>query len=117
MRRFYGCNLTDVLAGRVAPAREVADWVVNLPPESATFRAVHPDGSWAHTHELEVLRQVLWAVERSAWYASRSRRHEPEPYVFPWEQVDDAIKGDPIPLDEAADWLGWTAEMRDQLTT
>lgn len=117
MRRFYGCNLTDVLAGRVAPAREVADWVVNLPPESAVFRAEHPDGSWAHTNELEMQRRALWALDRAAWYLSKSRRDQPEIFRFPWEEEpDDAIKGDPIPLDEAADWLGWTAEMREHMT-
>lgn len=113
MRRFYGCNLTDVLAGRVAPAREVADWVANLPPESAVFRAEHPDGSWAHTNELEMQRRALWALDRAAWYLSKSRRDQPEVFRFPWE--DDAIRGDAMTAEEAADFLGWTEEMREHL--
>lgn len=113
LRRFYGCSLADVLAGRVAGALEVADWVANLPPESAVFRASNPDGSWQHTHELELLRSVEHSLRWLVWAQTvdgGKNRNIPEPHRFPWEpvpQVAGSIRGDVMTLDEAAEWLGW----------
>ena len=113
LRRYYGCNLVDVLAGRVATLREVADWVAHLPPEAATFRDARPD--WQHDHSLEILRRVLLSVERAAVFTGKTagfKIDEPTLYRFPWEaDPDEGIRGDSMDVDEAADWLGWTDEM------
>lgn len=107
------------MAGRVASLRDVADWAVNLPPDSATFRAEHEDGRWQHTEQLELSRARLYHLERVAFFTAKTagyKTQEPEPYLFPWEEdPDEAIKGDSMEMDDAADWLGWTEEMRAHL--
>lgn len=117
LRRFYGCNLTDVLAGEVAPLREVSEWVAHLPPGSAVHIATHPDGEWQHTHELELSRSTLYELSRATFYLARRAGYkvpEPEPYRFPWEpEDDDAIRGDAMSMDEADDFLGWNEEMKE----
>lgn len=118
LRRFYGCNLSDVLAGRVAPLRDVVEWVAHLPPESAVHRAQCEDGEWRHTHALELQRAALFALERVAMFTGKTagfKLEEPDLYLFPWEEEEGVIKGDSMDVDEADDWLGWTAEMKAHL--
>lgn len=107
----------DALAGRVTTLRDLADWVAHLPPEAAVFRESQPD--WEHTHSLEIQRRALLAIERVAMFTGKTagfKIDEPEIYYFPWEDdPDEAIKGDAMDVDEANDWLGWTAEMIEHL--
>lgn len=119
MRRFYNCNLTEALRGEVAPLQDIAAWAAHLPPESAVFRAQHPDGRWQHTHALELQRAQVYATQNVAFTVAKVTKHkmqEPEPILFPWEETDDgSIKGDSMDVDAADDWLGWSEEMKQQL--
>lgn len=111
LRRYYHCNLTDVLAGEVAPLEDVAAWVANLPVESALLRAME-GGRVAHTHDLELLRAAEHSLRLLVWAKTKDAekgRNYPEPYLFPWE--DDprpGFRGDAMTTDEAAEFLGWT---------
>jgi len=83
---------------------------VNLPAESACFRALHPHHE--HTHDLELLRSVEHSLRWLVWSKTKSAPKGvdvPEYYRFPWESEPDdgAFKGDPMTTDEADDWLGW----------
>lgn len=79
---------------------------------------MHPDGSWAHNEALELQRALIFEVRKANFYLAKAagyRVNEPEPYLFSWEQPDPdegVIKGDAMDVEEAADWLGWTAEMK-----
>lgn len=111
LRRYYHCNLPDVLAGDVAPLWDVAAWVACLPPESAVMRSVEP--RVAHTHDLELTRSIDHSLRWLVWAKTKDGekgRNMPEPYRFPWEPEPDngAIRGDAMTVDEAAEFLGWT---------
>lgn len=97
----------------MAPAWEVAAWAANLPPDGAVYQAANSDGSWQHTIELELQRQLLWELQVANYYTlSRTDQRVPEPthFIFPWEDGEDdgTIKGDSMTTDEADDWLGWS---------
>lgn len=108
-RRFYGDSLDGFRAAGV-PLSEVADMAANLPEESACFRAMNPN--WQHDHALELARSTEYAARWLVWAKTgdgQKNRNQPEPYLFPWEEKqDDAIRGDLMTIDEAAEWLGWT---------
>ena len=109
LRRYYHCNLSDVLAGRVAPLWDVAAWVACLPPESAVMRSVEP--RVAHTHDLELARSIDHSLRWLVWAKTKDGekgRNVPEPYRFPWEPDErPAIRGDVMTTDEADEFLGW----------
>ena len=101
LRRFYHCNLTDVLAGEVASLEDVAAWVAHLPTDAAVFRDAEP-GRMAHTHDVELLRRIEFWLQ-----GIRGVRH-PEAYEFPWEDDDrPGFRGDAMTTDEADEFLGW----------
>lgn len=57
-------------------------------------------------------RWLQWAQTTDA----EKKRNIPEPERLPWEPKPDALfKHESMTWDEAADWLGWTAEMHDHL--
>lgn len=97
-RRLYHCNLTDCLAGEVAPLWEVAAWAAHLPPDSATARAVDP--AHAHTYDLELLRRIEFRL------AQRVQGKKAELFKFPWDVTEGAWKGDSFEWDDLADALG-----------
>lgn len=110
LRRYYHANLSDVLAGQVAPLGDVAAWVACLPPESAVLRSMEPRA--AHTHALELSRGIEHSLRVLVWSKTKDAergRNYPEPYLFPWEDqpVNGAIRGDAMTIDEAAEFLGW----------
>ena len=110
LRRYYHCNLPDVLAGDVAPLWDVSAWVACLPPESAVMRSVEP--RVAHTHDLELLRSIDYSQRWLVWAKTRDGekgRNAPEPYRFPWEPEPErgGFRGDPMTTDEADKFLGW----------
>lgn len=84
-------------------------------PDSATFKALNPQ--WQQDVDTDLLRSIevsarwlVWAKTQDA----KAGRNIPEPWLFPWEQpADEAIKGDAMTLDEAADWLQWSRELNN----
>lgn len=107
LRRFYSCNLSDVMAGAVAPARDVAAWVANLPPDSAVGRVFDPYLD-ERTTTNELLRLIEHGVRVVAWVGSQGKRHDyPRPLRFPWdERAGEVWRGDALDWDDAVDALG-----------
>lgn len=90
-RRYYGCNLADVLAGDVAPLSDVAAWAANLPPDSACARAMDPwDGQ--RTNEVELLRLIEFTLRVVNHNVRKDRfAQPPEPIPLPWDPKPDAV--------------------------
>lgn len=88
---------------------EVADWAVNLPPESATMRAVNPVAQF-NTPEVALLREMEFWHRYALWVnatpQSRSA-NPPERLRFNGEPVDtDTDSPDSMSWNELAEWLG-----------
>lgn len=112
-----GARLRDFPSERVTWG-DLAVLVRAAQPDSAIYKALNP--AWAHTHELELLRGAEFSLRWLVWSkteAGAKNRDRPEPYRFPWEAEPEgeAIRGDAMTADEAADFLGWTEEMREHL--
>jgi hypothetical protein len=115
-RRFYGLRIEDVRARRVPGSlEEFADLACNLPPESATARALDPD--WHVTPELGFLRDMAFLLDVLQWRQTKdASRGDNRPEWMPLTEaerlaVDRAAGRDrmtPIPLPEMAALLGWT---------
>lgn len=107
-RRYYHCNLDDVLAGRVASLREVAAWAAFLPQDSAVENWLNP--ARLHTFELEMLRRVEQHTAWLVWAQTSNAKHGtnvPELFRFPWEDPAPSLwEHDVLEWDEAADALG-----------
>lgn len=87
---------------------EVAAWVVHLPEDSAVVRALAPAHA-AHTHELELLRQIEYRLHWLQWAKTKDakrNRHQPEWFRFPWEPKSKMWQHDVLEWDEAAEKLG-----------
>ena len=91
-RRFYGCNLTDALAGRVGPLSEVAAWAAHLPPESAVRRAMDPH--WQRTPEVDLLRENAYLLDVLVYVTATANGAKnlsmPERIPLPWDPSAEA---------------------------
>lgn len=105
-RRFYGLSLAGIRESGL-PLHEVADLAAHLPDEGAVARARHivPDALELARRQEHHLRVLRWQPTK----AGHEGRDAPEPLLWPWEEREsDAITGDGMTADEAAEWLGWT---------
>jgi Family of unknown function (DUF5361) len=70
---------------------------------------------WQATTEAELLRAIEVSIRTLVWQNTRDGQkgmNRPEPWHWPWERPDDkGFRGDPMTVEEALDFLGWTREM------
>lgn len=106
--RYYGRSISAMTSWGI-PLREVAAMASHLPPDSAIRRAM--DEHWQRTPQIDLLREIEHDLRILAWQqtkdGSRGLRY-PEPVRLPWDpEPDESMKGDALPIDEMAEWLGW----------
>lgn len=109
----YQMRLTEAV--ETYPLDEVADMVAGLPPGGALARAVNPE--WWLTPEVQLLRDVAYAVRHSQWLASTNRVLQLEPLPMPLtdaeRQANIKARGgqpmDAVPVADMAARLGWAA--------
>ena len=87
------------------------------PPDSPLARVLDP--AVQAQVDTQLLRSMEYSLRWLAWAKTRdgeNGRNRPGMVEFPWESPDDgdAVKGDPMTLEETADWLGWTAAIVDE---
>jgi hypothetical protein len=78
-------------------------------PESALFRALNPkDFQWGLSELL--LAEIADAANVANWQRGGGKRRDyPKPIPRPGVEPDEQKYGaKPIPIDEMAEWLGWT---------
>lgn len=94
---------TDALTWRdlLAVARQA-------PPGSALVRAQNPDPEWGLAEHL--LAAAVDSLNVANWQRSgQTARDYPKPVPRPGVEPDSKTYGsDPLPLDEMAEWLGWS---------
>lgn len=114
MLRYYGIPLSQVREH--VTLWEFAAMVTHLPRDSATWSAEYPDlAMWGLAEQLQagmldVLHWLQWAKTTDA----EKNRNRPRPIPRPGVELDvdeQHIGGDPVPLDELADWLAWDREV------
>lgn len=100
------------MAGWGIPLCDVAAMAVNLPPESATMRAVNPDHHW--TLDAHLLARVVDNTTALVWMKTKDAQDHPnnwpEPIRRPGVDPDEGkeIKhygADPVPLAELDEFL------------
>lgn len=90
----------------------------------AIYHAIHSDEPYPEdlsaavyglTQSLEYHQRLLvWSKTKDAKHG----RNQPEPVYFPWDekpQRDGAYVADPMTLQEALDFAGWSSEMNEHL--
>lgn len=110
--RYYGLSLKSLRHSGI-PLSEVADMAMNLPPDSATRRALDPH--WMRTTEIDLLREIEWDLRILSYqWGHRTGAPVPEPIRLPWDpDPEGTIRGDRMTIEEADDFLGWTPEMKE----
>ena len=109
--RFYGVPLSRVRG--VVTLREFAAMAAYLPEESATFRVIHPEESaWGLREQLlaeavDTLHWLQWAKTKDGAKNTNRPRPVPRPGVDDGSETEVKHFGEPVPLDELLDFLGW----------
>ena len=102
----------DDLGGELS-ARALLAFLAHLPPESASYAAIHGDlGGWSRTDML--LARICEAVESIAWMeacrgAKKSQMPKRPPRIVRPGVKDDSVKrigSDPIPISDFDEWYG-----------
>jgi hypothetical protein len=107
--RFYGIDLLDLYRGRLS-LRRLAVLVRQLPPESATVRALTPEAAWSTTDYL--LAAVLDAARWGNWLTVETNKRKgaknprPLPVPRPGDPVTTRTPPRKIGGHELAEWLG-----------
>lgn len=115
LHRFHGLRLATI-AGSGFSVGEVADFVGNLPPDSAVARALNPAG-WDVTTDTHLLRAIEHDLRVLAWQSTAdARAREPQhyPVELPLTEAEaEAQKPerefDAMPIEEMNRILGWPA--------
>lgn len=93
--------------------RDMYVLITQAQPDSAAFKALNPH--WQRTPELDLLRSIEHSLRWLRWAKTedaKRNRDIPEPHRFPWDpEPEGVMRGDVMTLDEADDFLGWSAEM------
>lgn len=110
----------DHLGTRRLTWRDLLVMVRKAQPESALYKSMNPQ--WQRTHELSMLQSMEFTLRWLQWAKTsdgHNGRNVPEPSYLPWDDRPDdgSIRGDVMDVDEAADWLGWTAEISAHMGT
>lgn len=101
--------------GQALSFRRLSHFVSNLPPTSATWRALNPTlAPWVDGTKTDALLadvfDVINALRHQHAMANRNPKHRPprppEPYPRPWLEVDrgETIGRDGIPISQFAQW-------------
>lgn len=85
--------------------------VTCAPPDSPLARSMEP--AVAGQLDTQLLRSIEYSLRWLSWAKTKdghAGRNRPEWVRFPWESAprSDAMRGDSMGLDEAAEWLGWS---------
>lgn len=110
--RFYSMTLSEVRDR--ATAREFAAMAVNLPRESATWRALHGADHAEWDTSAQLIAEVANAVRWLQWAESKdgqANRNRPKLILPPWEEDENrevkVFGKDPVSIAEMDEFLGW----------
>jgi len=114
LRREYGLDLDDLWAGDLRPT-VLLELVDNLSPQASLWRALDPDVVWDLPGTLlallvDEIRVLRWEFERVN-FKGKNRPPDPLPRPGVKPPEDKATFGggaSALPIDEMAEWLGWT---------
>lgn len=105
----------DWLGTEALSWRDLRVMVTQAQPDTAVFKSMNPH--WQQTVEADLLRAIEFNVRILAWQQSRDGQkgqNKPEAWTWPWEsKPDKAFRGDPMTIEEARDWLGWSQQMKE----
>ena len=87
--------------GERLSVRSLSHFLLNLPPDSATMRAIHPEDAerlaWSEGHaNAQILAVLVDEVRELKWmyqsYSERRRHARPKPFPTPWDASSDESK-------------------------
>lgn len=79
------------------------------PRKSALYTAMHPgESEWGMTEQL--LAAAVDALNAANWQRGEGKQRDyPKPIPRPGVEPDEQhFGGEPVPMDEMAEWLGWS---------